>query len=125
MNAAEQHVWDEVNDHIKHFDSFDKILVSSPMWNYSVPYPLKHYLDIIVQPGITFGYDPQKMIHIGLLENRTVQLMLTRSSTPPGDYGDFQLPYLRFVLARIIHEQREQIAQKLLDMRKWRYCTTR
>ncbi len=98
VSPAQAKIWDDVKSHIAHFDSFDKIVLSCPMWNYSVPYPLKHYLDIIMQPGITFGYDPEKMVHIGLLKNRPVQLLLTRSSTPPGDYGDFQLPYLRFVL---------------------------
>lgn len=98
ISDVQREIWVDVNRHIKHFDSFDKIVLSSPMWNYSVPYPLKHYLDIIMQPGITFGYDPEKMVHIGLLKNRPVELLLTRSSTPPGDYGDFQLPYLRFVL---------------------------
>ncbi|MEQ8860762.1 MAG: NAD(P)H-dependent oxidoreductase [Pseudomonadales bacterium] len=99
VSASQKRLWEDVKSHIARLDSFDKIVLSSPMWNYSVPYPLKHYLDIIMQPGITFGYDPKKMIHIGLLKNRPVQLLLTRSSTPPGDYGDFQLPYLRFVFS--------------------------
>jgi FMN-dependent NADH-azoreductase len=38
------------------------------------------------------------MLHIGLLKNRLVQLLLTRSSVSAGDYSDFQLPYLRYVL---------------------------
>jgi FMN-dependent NADH-azoreductase len=55
VNDAQRQVWDEVKSQIEYFDSFDKIILSCPMWNYSAPYPLKHYLDIIVQPGITFG----------------------------------------------------------------------
>lgn len=94
---TQKSIWTEVTAQIDHFASFDKIVLSCPMWNYSVPYPLKHYLDIIMQPRITFGYDPEKMIHIGLLKNRPIQFLLSRSSIPPGDYGDFQLPYLRFV----------------------------
>lgn len=99
VSPSQQRLWEDVKSRIAHLDSFDKIVLSSPMWNYSVPYPLKHYLDIIMQPGITFGYDPKKMIHIGLLKNRPVQLLLTRSSTAPGDYADFQLPYLRYVFS--------------------------
>ncbi len=101
VNAAQVEVWDAVKAQITRFDASDKIVLSSPMWNYSVPWALKHYLDIIVQPILTFGYDFEKMMHVGLLRNRPVQLLLTRSSTPPGDYGDFQLPYLRFVLGSI------------------------
>jgi FMN-dependent NADH-azoreductase len=94
-------VWEQVKERIADFDACDKLVLSSPMWNYSIPYRLKHYLDILVQPILTFGYDFEKMMHVGLLENRPVQLFLTRSSTPPGDYADFQLPYLRYVLGSI------------------------
>ena len=101
MTEAQVAIWEDVKAHIARFDACDKLVVSCPMWNYSIPYPLKHYLDIIVQPILTFGYDVEKMMHVGLLENRPVQLLLTRSSISPGDYGDFQLPYLRFVLGAI------------------------
>ena len=94
-------VWQQVKKRIADFDACDKLVLSAPMWNYSIPYALKHYLDIIVQPILTFGYDFEKMMHVGLLRNRPVQLLLTRSSTPPGDYADFQLPYLCYVLGSI------------------------
>jgi len=101
LTPAQTAIWEDVKGRIAEFDASDKIVLSSPMWNYSIPYPLKHYLDILVQPILTFGYDFEKMMHVGLLRNRPVQLFLTRSSTPPGDYADFQLPYLRFVLGSI------------------------
>lgn len=101
MSDAQKTLWKEVEARIAEFDDADKIVISSPMWNFSVPYPLKHYIDILVQPGLTFGYDAESMMHLGLLRNRPVQLLLTRSSIPPGDYGDFQLPYLRYVLGFI------------------------
>jgi FMN-dependent NADH-azoreductase len=94
-------IWDAVKARIAEFDSCDKLVVSCPMWNFGIPYALKHYLDIIIQPILTFGYDVEKMMHVGLLRNRPVQLLLTRSSSPPGDYGDFQLPYLRYALGSI------------------------
>lgn len=94
-------IWDDVKARIAEFDACDKLVVSCPMWNFGIPYALKHYLDIIIQPILTFGYDFEKMMHVGLLLNRPVQLLLTRSSTPPGDYGDFQLPYLRYALGSI------------------------
>ncbi|WP_426031337.1 FMN-dependent NADH-azoreductase [Caulobacter sp. DWP3-1-3b2] len=93
--------WAPVLELIAAFDKADKIVISCPMWNYSVPWRLKLYLDCLVQPGRTFGYDPAKMLHIGLLRNRPVQLLLTRSSTMPGDPNDFQLPYLKFIMTSI------------------------
>jgi FMN-dependent NADH-azoreductase len=99
LTEAQGAAWQEVIGQIDRFKSADKILLACPMWNYSIPWPLKQYLDCIMQPGVTFGYDPQKMIHLGLLANRPVQFILTRSSIMPGDYADFQLPYLRYAFS--------------------------
>ena len=81
---------------IDDFDRADKILLSCPMWNYSVPWAVKRYLDNLMQPGRTFGFDAATRQHVGLLRNRPVQFILTRSSTPC-DGQDFQLPYLRHI----------------------------
>ena len=37
----------------------DMVVISTPMWNYSVPYVLKQYLDTVVQPGINFCDETQ------------------------------------------------------------------
>lgn len=95
---AQAAAWAEVLAVIADFDRADKIVISTPMWNYGLPYRLKHYIDILMQPRVTFGYDPQTMLHMGLLRNRPVQLVLTRSSVMPGDYADFQTPHLKYVL---------------------------
>lgn len=94
--ADQEQAWQNILDCVARFDAADKIVVSSPMWNFSIPYKLKHYLDLIMQPRVTFGYDPQTMQHLGLLKNRPLQLILTRSSIMPGHHNDFQLSYLRF-----------------------------
>ncbi len=100
-SQAQQAAWEQVLTEIRRFDAADRIVISTPMWNFSIPYRLKHYFDLIIQPRVTFSYDPKKMLHYGLLQNRPVQLILTRSSVLPGDYADFQLPYLKFVLEYI------------------------
>lgn len=99
--AAGEAAWKDVLTLIEDFDAADKIVLSCPMWNYSIPWALKLYLDNLMQPRITFGYDPTTMEHKGLLRNRPLQLILTRSSTAPGHFVDFQLPYLRFVFDAI------------------------
>lgn len=86
--------WGATERLIADFDSADKLLLSCPMWNYSVPWAMKRYLDHLMQPGRTFGFDTETRRHIGLLRDRPVQFILTRSSTPSGDEQDFQLPYL-------------------------------
>ncbi|MEE9416094.1 MAG: NAD(P)H-dependent oxidoreductase [Acidimicrobiales bacterium] len=99
--AAQDEAWVEVVALVDHFKSHDKIVISAPMWNFSIPYRLKHYIDLLVQPGLSFGLD-DSFEHIGLLEDRPVQLIISRSSTFPVDSpDDFQLPYLRHVLGFI------------------------
>jgi FMN-dependent NADH-azoreductase len=77
------------------------------MWNFALPYELKHYIDLLVQPGLTFGMN-ENLEHVGLLEDRPVQLVLSRSSPlPENSPQDFQLPYLKHVLGFIgLHDVR-------------------
>ena len=90
--------WQRVTKVIDEFAEHDKIVISTPMWNFGLPYELKHYIDLLVQPGITFGLDSD-FNHVGLLVDRRVQLVLTRSSPlPEGSPEDFQLPYLQHIL---------------------------
>ena len=46
--------WQESLAMAAHFRSFDAYLISLPMWNFGVPYALKHYIDLITQPGALF-----------------------------------------------------------------------
>lgn len=86
---------------IKTLFSADKLVVSCPMWNYSIPYVLKQYIDCVVQPGLTFretANGPQ-----GLLTGR-ILLLITSSG---GDYTgemkklDYQVPYLKDIFGLI------------------------
>jgi FMN-dependent NADH-azoreductase len=100
-SAAQIAAWARVETVIEDFARFDKIVLSTPMWNFSLPYRLKHYIDLLVQPGITFGVDSE-MQHVGLLKDRPLQLVLTRSSPlPEGSPEDFLLPYLKHVCSFI------------------------
>jgi FMN-dependent NADH-azoreductase len=99
--ASQEAAWQTVLRVITDFERHDKIVISTPMWNFALPYELKHYIDLLVQPGISFGLNAAGE-HVGLLEDRPVQLVLTRSSPiPEGSPGDFQLPYLKHVLGFI------------------------
>ncbi len=53
----EKGAWEKVMAVIEEFKSADKYVFAVPMWNFSIPYRLKHYIDIIVQPGQTFTVD--------------------------------------------------------------------
>ncbi len=49
--------WQELRDMVDHLLSFDLWLFSTPMWNFGLPYRLKHYVDCVIQPTMAFTND--------------------------------------------------------------------
>jgi len=93
--------WARVTAVIRRFKTAEKFVFSSPMWNFSLPYHLKHYLDVLIQPRETFRYTPEGKVE-GFLRGRPCMLILARGGRyGPGSGGeamDFQLPYLKAAL---------------------------
>ncbi len=91
--------WDEVLRYCKDFLSYDAFLISSPMWNFTVPYKLKHYIDVIVQAGIMFRFTELGVE--GLAVNKKMVCITSRGSDfgkdSPMHQFDFQEPYLRAI----------------------------
>jgi FMN-dependent NADH-azoreductase len=86
------------------------------MWNFSIPYKVKHYIDVIVQPKQTFAYTEQGPQ--GLCNGKPLTLITTRGSSykePPFDQFNFQSSYLRTVCGFIGCTYHE-IAAEGLDM---------
>lgn len=57
------------------FTAADEYLVVTPMWNFGMPYPLKHYFDLIIKPGVTFGFNAEGPF--GLLKGRKATVLIT------------------------------------------------
>jgi len=90
--------WSKIIFEIERFLSADSYLISTPMWNFSVPYFLKHYLDVILQPKYLFRYTPNGPE--GLVKDRKMVIITSRGgdySLPEYAKADFLEPYLRFV----------------------------
>lgn len=95
--------WNPIERHIERFLLADGYLISTPMWNFSIPYPLKQYIDLIIQPKYLFRYT-EKGIE-GLVKNRKMAVITSRG----GDYSpespfqayDFQEPYLRAIFGLV------------------------
>lgn len=90
--------WEEVIQHIQRFLQADLYVVSSPMWNFHIPYKLKHYIDVIVQPKYLFRYTDTGVE--GLAKNKKMVVISSRGSdysTKATQGMDFQEPYLRAV----------------------------
>ena len=92
--------WEQIERLIKHFLSADIYLISTPMWNFSIPYALKYYIDSIIQPGYLYKYNEQGQ-PVGLVHGKKMICVTSRG----GDYSekspfhayDFQEPYLRAI----------------------------
>lgn len=90
--------WQAALDAFARFDAADKIVFSVPMWNHSLPYILKQFIDVITQPGTIFGLDPA-VGYQHLLEGRGKKAAVIYTSgvwgphVPPNFGNDFQSPY--------------------------------
>lgn len=71
--------WAGVLNEIERLESADKVLLSSPMWNYSVPYRLKHWIDLVVQVGVTVKVN-EKFEYIGQVTGRPLQMIFASGS---------------------------------------------
>jgi FMN-dependent NADH-azoreductase len=90
--------WEEIVQQIDRFKSADLYLLSTPMWNFNIPYVLKQYIDIIVQPKYLFHYT--KSGPEGLIINKKMVVCTSRGGdyTPEAMQGfDHQEPYLRAI----------------------------
>lgn len=58
-SPAEQNAWGNVEQLFAQFNAADKYVFSVPMWNFGLPYRLKHYIDVITQPGLAWSFSPE------------------------------------------------------------------
>lgn len=65
----QQQAWAVVTREAQRFAGYRDYVFSVPMWNFGIPYRLKHYIDIVTQPGQTFSWTPQRGYE-GLLHGR-------------------------------------------------------
>ncbi len=71
----------------------DHILLTTPMYNFSVPASLKAWIDLIARAGKTFKYTeagPQ-----GLLQDKSVTIIVATGGTPVNSEVDFLTGYLQ------------------------------
>lgn len=100
LDEHQRSSWDAIEANITRFLDADTYLITTPMWNFGVPYALKYYIDAIVQPGYLFAYDEQGVPH-GLIKDKKMIVVTSRG----GDYSaqnhlsalDFLEPYLRTI----------------------------
>jgi FMN-dependent NADH-azoreductase len=103
-SEQDEQIWAAVVSVIDEFKSVDKYVMAVPMWNFSIPYRLKQYVDILVQPGYTFSVSEDGNYE-GLIKNRPVFIAYARGGEYPlgtdKEGFDQQKKYLELILAFI------------------------
>lgn len=99
LDQAASRSWGQIESAIEKFLDADVYLLTTPMWNFGIPYALKYYIDAIVQPGYLFKYD-ESGAPVGLVLGRKMVCVTSRG----GDYSsgplrayDFVENYLRTI----------------------------
>ena len=110
-SREERQAWDAIEKIITHFKSADKYVFSLPMWNFSIPYRLKQYIDILVQPGYTFTFGENG--YEGLVKDKPALVVYARGgSFPEGserEAFDMQKKYMELFLGFIGFENIQSI----------------
>jgi len=95
--------WKQVEEAIEEFKNADKYVFSLPMWNFGIPYKLKHYIDVLVQPGYTFSVSSTG--YVGLVANKKALLVYSRGGAYGAETGaqdlDMQKRYMETILGFI------------------------
>ncbi len=109
--------WQEIVQYIEQFLSADAFLISTPMWNFSIPYVLKHYIDIIVQPKYLFRYTATGIE--GLALNKKMVVINSCGGeyhSPDMQSFDFLEPYLRMIFGFVGISDIQFVTAEPMDM---------
>ncbi len=103
LTEAESRAWSQATELVETFASADHYLFGVPMWNFSLPYKLKQYIDLITHPGLTFKADKDGIR--GLVSGAATVIYSRGGDYSPKngepDPYDFQSPYLRAWLSLV------------------------
>jgi len=98
LSPAQNDAWAQIQELAALFFWADHIVFSIPLWNFGVPYKLKHLIDVISQKDILFSVTDDGLK--GLLEEKKVTAIYARGlnfdadSPTPAQNFDFQKPYM-------------------------------
>ncbi|MGF6995870.1 FMN-dependent NADH-azoreductase [Paraburkholderia sp. GAS32] len=98
LSEDQQQAWTSIRQLAQRLHDADTLLFSVPLWNFSIPYKLKHFIDVVSQRGILFSFDERGLQ--GLLKEKKAVVIYARgldysvgSSTPAHSF-DFQRPFM-------------------------------
>ncbi|KAA1003768.1 FMN-dependent NADH-azoreductase [Paraburkholderia panacisoli] len=119
LSERQQQAWTSIRELAQRLHDADTLLFSVPLWNFSIPYKLKHFIDVVSQRGILFSFDERGLQ--GLLKDKKAVVIYARgldysvgSSTPAHSF-DFQRPYVEAWLRSVgVTDVRSIVVEKTL-----------
>lgn len=89
-------VWADIEALGQRLHRADVIVVSVPMWNFGIPYRLKHLIDAVSQKDVLFTFDERGLL--GLLGGRKAVVVAARGVALGADFPaaefDHQVSYM-------------------------------
>lgn len=99
LSGKQQAAWDGIRALAAPLHDAQTLLFSVPLWNFSIPYKLKHFIDAVSQKDVLFTFDPAAGFG-GLLRGKRAVVIYARGldygrqSITPAERFDFQQPFL-------------------------------
>jgi FMN-dependent NADH-azoreductase len=87
--------WAKITENFNRFNAAEKYLFSVPIWNFVEHYVLKHYIDVITQPGLAWAFSPETGYR-GLVKGRACAIYSSAGAYHAGSGAeafDNQKPY--------------------------------
>jgi FMN-dependent NADH-azoreductase len=86
----QKEAWAQIVELAGRFIKADIIVFGVPMWNFGIPYKLKHLIDVVSQKDLLFTFDERGLN--GLLDGRKVVVIAARGA--PLDRAEHQISYM-------------------------------
>lgn len=98
QTSEEVAAWAEIRAVFERFAKADMYVLNVPIWNNGIPYILKQYIDLVTQPGWSFGFDPETG-YSGLMTGKKAVVVhasgVWHEKIGPNFGSDFSTPYLQ------------------------------
>jgi FMN-dependent NADH-azoreductase len=119
LSENQQQAWTNIRELARRLHDADTLLFSVPLWNFSIPYKLKHFIDVVSQRGILFSFDERGLQ--GLLKDKKAVVIYARGldysvgSNTPAHSFDFQRPFMEAWLRSVgVSDVKSIVVEKTL-----------
>jgi FMN-dependent NADH-azoreductase len=119
LSENQQQAWTNIRELARRLHDADTLLFSVPLWNFSIPYKLKHFIDVVSQRGILFSFDERGLQ--GLLKDKKAVVIYARGldysvdSNTAAHSFDFQRPFMEAWLRSVgVSDVKSIVVEKTL-----------